>query len=549
MAYNVLADANISLATASSERVGYGVPLFIGNHSSFSERVRTYTKLTELAADVSTDSAEYRAGQSAFSQSNGLGKFMLGRRRSSAVLSPTVLVEGTVHTATVGVNDGDSVALSATAGNYLTDCSFLPTNVVNTSSQHQVTITVNDADAIAVNVTAGADEEAVVDLMVTAINGNANVAGHVTASKVGTGTTATLRVVADTLGDFFIVSGVNANLTATKVITAQAILTELSGLLSADAAVIAHVTPTLAAGSLTIAHIVATDEFTLSNVSGLNNEATSTESASTVLAEIDAEDDGYYFVTAQDKTQAFVLDMATAVQAKEKQYWVSIADADSYAALTDPATDILGLLRTGDFSRTVGIYHQDATTDFKELAAIAFNSPFESGTVTWSNLNTGGVAASANATTGKKLSAGEKSALSGRNAQFWDISGGIVHFSSDVKTMSGERPENIRGRDNMVSDMVAALRDLMLSQTGGKVTYTNRGIAQIENVVSDVLSKYSRRSFIEDNFRIVTPDINEISASKRGTQIFDELTFVAQLSGAITMVSITGSLQLSEVAA
>ena len=64
MAYNELASANISLATAASERVGFGIPLFVGDHAFFSERVRSYGKLEDVAADVPTDSNTYRAAQS-----------------------------------------------------------------------------------------------------------------------------------------------------------------------------------------------------------------------------------------------------------------------------------------------------------------------------------------------------------------------------------------------------------------------------------------------------------------------------------------------------
>ena len=99
----------------------------------------------------------------------------------------------------------------------------------------------------------------------------------------------------------------------------------------------------------------------------------------------------------------------------------------------------------------------------------------------------------------------------------------------------------------MRADMITELSGLLLSQNGTKIPYTDSGISQIENQVREVLDQYVQRNFIEGTYRITVPRASSITAQKRASQLFDELTFVAQLTGAITMVDIRGTLQLEEV--
>lgn len=454
MAYNPLADVNISLATATFERVGFGTPLFIASTRAFETRTQIYNDLPAVVAGGhSTTSAVYLAAQSVFSPTNGLNKFIVGRREANSVISiDHAPAQNEAFGITIGVNDGDSVVI-----NY---------------------------------VEAGASP------------------------------------------------------------TQESVLTAIRDLIDADTEVAAHVTTVVsgsgAAATLTISATTATDVFTTSAISNLVETFTSSESAADVYSAVARENDSFYTVSADDKTTAFVLEMAATVNAQEKQYWVSINEADSYGVLSDPATDTLGQLRAGNFARVVGIYHQDAERTYPELAELGFNLPFSAGQIVWGNDVTTGVAASANES-GQILNVQEKTNLLARNAAFWDRQGGQTFFNSDVFTMSGERPENIRGLDAMAADMKTEMSSFLLRQVGSKVPYNDVGIAQVESVIDRVLSRYVQRGFIEAGYVITVPRANTISADKRASQLFDELTFVAQLTGAITMTEIRGTLQLDEV--
>lgn len=451
--YSPLADVNITLATATFERVGFGIPLFITRSRSFSERTRIYSDLESVGEDFPTTSAAYAAAQSAFSSSNGLNSLIIGRREADAVLS---LVAAPQQNETwelkVEVNDGDEVT------------------VVYTESGASPT------------------QESVLTAIKDLIDADTEVATHVTTTVNGTGTSATLTISPITSSDFFI----------------------------------------------------------LSDVENLNESYTATETAAEVYQAIVLENDSFYAVTADDKTEAFVLGLAASVNADDKQYWVSTKEQASLGVLASPAVDLLGKLRENNYARVVGIYHQDAEDTFPELAELGHNLPFLAGSIVWGNDLTSGVAPSRDED-GILLTTTQKNNLLARRAAFWDRQGGQDFFNSDVYTMSGERPENIRGRDSMRADMIAELSSLLLSQNGTKIPYNNSGIAIVENTVRTVLDQYVQRNFIEGEYTVTVPDARNITALKKASQVFDELTFVAQLTGAITMVEVRGTLQLDEV--
>ena len=348
---------------------------------------------------------------------------------------------------------------------------------------------------IDVSVTAPATptRENVVDLLVAAINGDSNVGAHVTAAKVGTGASAVLTISPDAADDYYIISKVSSN---------------------------------------------------------MGESYTTTETAGAAFQAITLENGSSYFVLSSIKTAAWIKALALAVNAQDLQYWFTVSDQEVLEALTDPAAtgDILGEVKQLNQDRIVGGYHQDADTTFPELAAVAYNAPFQAGRIVWGNDKTSGVAASRNTTSGNLITLTEKQNLLNRNSFFWDVQGGITFLNSDVKTMSGERPENIRGRDNMVVDIQAAVAELLINQVGKKLPYNQVGISMIVSVLDNVLQTYVQRGFIEDNYKITFPDARLIAGGIKATQKLDGITFVAQLTGAITMVdSIRGTLQLDEV--
>lgn len=453
--YSPLATAIISLATASFERQGFGVPAFFVPHRYTESRTLIVTAESYIT-ELPTGSVPYAAANTAFAQPNGLSQLYICRVEADVEITlPEAPAQNDTFTITIEVNDGDKIEVSYT------------------------------------EVAASPSQEDVLNGIDTAIAGNVDVSAHITTAVTGTGASAKLTISPTTDGDFFIVSD----------------LTKLS------------------------------------------ETYVATETAAEALTAAIEESDGFYAVTTSDKSEAWLLAMATAVNGVRKQFWTTVDEVAALSALVDPATETLGKLKEGNYLRVVSGYHQDAQTTFPELGALAFNLVFPAGSIDWGNAKTSGIEASRNAD-GKLITTTQKQALLDRNAFFWDVQGGNIFVNSDVKTSSGERPENVRGKDNMEVDIQAAESELLLNaaSSGRKITYNNQGIAQIESVLDTVLQTYVQRNFIEPDYVITSPDARLITGGIKATQKLDNMTFRAQLTGAITMVdAIRGTLQLDEV--
>lgn len=73
-------EVNITQNTATIEREGFGIPLWLGYHTVFPERVRTYRSLSAMISDGFTLRAPaYRAVARGFAQSPRPGSYVIGR--------------------------------------------------------------------------------------------------------------------------------------------------------------------------------------------------------------------------------------------------------------------------------------------------------------------------------------------------------------------------------------------------------------------------------------------------------------------------------------
>ena len=438
-----IATVNIALRTSTVSRAGFGTPIFISSHRAFNERIRTYTSLTAVGEDFQTSDPAYIAALGFFSSTPSTSTIKIGRREADMILTPVDVVAASVHAVTVIVNDGDAVSASYTA-------------------------VLND------------EAEDVVDALVTAINTDTDVAAHVTASKVGTGTTATLMIAPNT----------------------------------------------------------NTDLFTLSSLDGITQAGTSTETAATVLQEVRDVDDDFYFVTADDHTEDFVVGMATAVQATEKLYFVSTQEQGSILSTYSPAaTDVLGILRTGNFSRTVGFWSQDADSMYRECNYVGVNAPYSPDTraIVWSRVELEGVPIATNAA-GNALTGTQQQNLDNRYASYIHNTLAGVRVNGG-KTSSGAWIDNIRTLDNVTARVREGQVALIANQNGSKVAGNASGILSVEGALKASLAPFIA-SGAANNYIIDTSN----ASIDVGTRTLSGVSFDMFLSGGIISVSIDGNL-------
>lgn len=343
---------------------------------------------------------------------------------------------------------------------------------------------------------------------------------------------------------FSIKSGVasaNISITATGGDTTTTVATAIAAAVEASS-VGTLVAATSALGVVTIAP-TGNNKFAVSALTNVVDTYTSSVTAAQALqTALDADSD-CYFITSEDKSAAWVAAMAEDVEARKLQYFVSVSGADNYGSYTKGnaiAGDILGKLSDEGYFRSVGMYHQDAAT-FPELTYVGYNAPFDAGSVLWTN-NVVSISASKNID-GNILTGTQQDNLQKRNATFIRVEGG-QNATRGGRVAAGEPIDNIRGRDWLENEMKANLTQLLLSQQGSKIPYTNDGVNRIRSVMAKTLDLAVRRNFINDNYRITLADVRDVSAANKAQGLFNDGSFVAELSGGVELVDITGTLSV-----
>lgn len=292
-------------------------------------------------------------------------------------------------------------------------------------------------------------------------------------------------------------------------------------------------------------------DFWIKNLSNnISDSYTTSESATELLAAITLEDDDFYFFSAEDHSQEFVLAAAQDIEARTKMYFVSLQDVGiltSYNA--GSATDTAGKLADSGFDRTKVFFHHLADTVFPETVHVASNAPFDAGSVVWANIRLP-VPISQNPVLGRALTVSEKSFLEQRNVAYVEriATGGVTVDGSILRNnrvASGEWISNIRGRDNMAVDLEAEYTSLLLSQRGSKIPYSDEGVSLLKNACRNVLERYVLRNFIKSNYILDFLPVSQMSTSDRSAGVYNGGSFRAELQQGILFVDVSGTLSLN----
>ena len=351
---------------------------------------------------------------------------------------------------------------------------------------YQFTITLDETGysvAIPYNVTAFASETSqdVADAWKLAIDADSNLNTVVTATVVGTGGAATLEIASQNPDVYFTVTDPTDNVT---------------------------------------------------------NSYSPNESAEQTLAAIEEVDKDFYFITAEDHSTSYVLDLAASAGARDVIYFVSSSDTDNLAAYQAGNTNLFAQLRDGNRKNTVTLFHHQAD-NFVELAYIGKNAPHPAGSVTWANLQLNGVGFSQNPANGRPLTTTQKRNLFDQNANFIELDAGVSYTRTGV-TAGGEWIDVIRGVSWQTTDMATSLRALLINQDGGKVPYDNQGIAQVREVMTSSLQRGVNRTFLT-SYEVQLPLLAATSVVDRLARMLTGASFTGILAGAIHTVAVRGN--------
>lgn len=272
----------------------------------------------------------------------------------------------------------------------------------------------------------------------------------------------------------------------------------------------------------------------------------SVEPASEVLGAIleEAEQD-FYFLTCEDHSEEFVLQMAPEIEATDssdypKQYHFSIQESGTLTPVVDPAVDTLGKVQELGYTRTAGRWHHNADTLFPEVWITGEMGQYTAGTSNWKFKIPQGIDAASDPVTGKNLSSGKQGYIKDRNGSWFGVERG-VNFNHGGKVASGEWIDIIRSVDFMNDLIETRLLNLQLNTSvNGKISFTNADKTLVGNVVDSVLAYCVDLKILTGYEPTVVPD--EVPFEDQANRILQGLNWTGYLAGAVNFIVVNGVL-------
>jgi hypothetical protein len=309
-------------------------------------------------------------------------------------------------------------------------------------------------------------------------------------------------------------------------------------------AVASYVTSALATDKVEIT-AVAGSLLVITDYVRTTSDFVTTETASALLAAIQAEDNDWYCMTASDHTEAFQLAMASAIEATSggdfpKIYWTSTNTANSIKAVVDPADDIIGKLKALGYNRTVCDWNHLADTVFPEIGSFSYNSTYTAGSTTYKFAKVVGVPAAANPITGIKLPTSQQGFINDRNGGWMGEERG-QNFYHEGKVVGGEWIDIIIGADWLNDQMEVALLNLELNNKGSKISYAKP--EAIISTINSVLDLGVSVGFLDGYVGATVPDyLTQIPFADKAARILRNVKWTGYIAGAVHTIITSGNL-------
>lgn len=298
--------------------------------------------------------------------------------------------------------------------------------------------------------------------------------------------------------------------------------------------------------------IVATSEETLVP------SFTTTKTAAQAFADFTSENpDDWYYATTTNKTVEFVLAMADVIEATEssdfpKLFHVSDNEPSSIIAQTDPsaATDILGLLEDGNYSRTSAEWHEQSDEIYPEVSHVTWVGSYEAGTKGRAFSQQCSVPAARHPVLGRLLTKAEAGFVTDRNA--------VVRFKEMGLTIykTGKLGTAARGagawmQNKTIADwtrltMAQRLINLLVNEdtAGNQISFAANRMEKVADTLNSVLSDGVDRGVFTGFEPVQVPD--SVPFADQAMRTLDGLKFKAYLSGGVNFVIVDGVLTYRE---
>lgn len=306
-------------------------------------------------------------------------------------------------------------------------------------------------------------------------------------------------------------------------------------------ALIAAVNAATATHSVTAAAGVAADEFTLTCVAGrgfavsvtINLQNTATTANNGVAQDIIAaenQDNDWYALLLTSRTQVDIEAAAEIIETRRKIFCTATNSADILAN-NNVAANFAALFKAKGYVRTIVFWSGDQANG-PDAAFLGRCLPLDAGSETWKFKDLVGVVAD-------KPTDTQVNNLKLNNVNQYRTFAGFS-MTSEGQVSQGEFIDVIRFIDWLQAQIEEEVFQLLISVP--KVPYTDNGVAMIETIVRKQLQRGINVGGLRADPvpEVIVPKVADIPVSIRATRLLPDITFNAQLAGAIHFVEISG---------
>ncbi|MBU6430650.1 MAG: DUF3383 family protein, partial [Cyanobacteria bacterium REEB65] len=250
------------------------------------------------------------------------------------------------------------------------------------------------------------------------------------------------------------------------------------------------------------------------------------------LNALQLQDDAWYGLVITDPAEANILNVAAWTEAQEKIFGVSSADA---GILAMGGGDVASVLQAKGYDRTFLMYH-GIVGEFPEAAWMAGQLINPPGSATWAFKTLAGV-------TPDTLSATQIAAAKGKNCNLYLSVAGVKITDPGIMA-GGHYIDTTFGLDWLQSSIQADVFALLA--TTKKIPYTDAGAQQVASVVRTDLNRAIAQGVLANDGSLVltVPKVSDQTETDRTNRYFPDITFSANLAGAIQKVQVLGTVSV-----
>lgn len=318
------------------------------------------------------------------------------------------------------------------------------------------------------------------------------------------------------------INGTAYNFTSDATATAAEISAGLTTAIGAPAGI----TVVNLVGSLTVEVTTPGTAWSIivsSNLTQVNT--TPTETYPQALDAVDAVNDTWYALVSDTQVLAEQEALSDAIQAREKIYGLSSADA---IAPTTGTTDIGYILNAKNNNRTFGVYLPTAATEYPEAAWIGSQLAVTPGANDWDFKRANGVTRAA-------LSSTQKANLNNKNWNYYHRKAGVDIFQNG-DTFGGSFLDVVIGKDWLKARLQEGIFFRIINSL--KIPMTDQGLLIVENEIRAVMSLAQSNGLIDVGWTVETPPVLSIPATLRAQRAAGVFVIRARLQGAVRSVNI-----------